>query len=100
MSALKNRLYGLLSLLGLRISWLKTDTWLNPLFCMSENCWVVWAKGYLPVLAVGASFFCILRPVKLLTLAHLTKVASKRTNFEEAEKRKEFSDAILHRGTR
>jgi hypothetical protein len=37
----KIRLWELLSLLGLRISWLKTDTWLNPLHCMSDAAWII-----------------------------------------------------------
>lgn len=47
-----------------------------------------------------ASLFSILRPVKLLTLAHFAKIAGKWANFKEAKKREKFTNAVLNRRSR
>lgn len=44
---------------------------------------------------MGASLLGILRPVKLLTLAHFAKIARKWANFQEPKKGEKFADAIL-----
>jgi hypothetical protein len=54
----------------------------------------------IPVFAMSASFFCILGPVKLLTITHLAEVACKWPNLEEAQKREKLSNTILHGSTR
>jgi hypothetical protein len=86
--------------LGLRISWLKTETWLNPLreVLVLFIAWLSWTV--IPMLAMSASLLCILGPMKLLAIAHLAEVTSKGPNFKEAQEREKFTNSILNGRTR
>lgn len=50
--------------------------------------------------AGGASLISVLSPVKFLTVTHLTEITGKRFDFQEAQKREELSNSVLHRGPR
>ena len=50
--------------------------------------------------AGGASLFSVLSPVKLPAVTHLTEITGKWFDFQEAQKREEFTNPVLHRGPR
>lgn len=52
------------------------------------------------MLALGAETFLVRGPLKLLTVAFLAEIAGERTDLQEAQKRKKFSNPILHGSAR
>lgn len=50
--------------------------------------------------ARGASLVSVLSPVKFLAVTHLTEITGKRSDFQEAQKREELSNSVLHGGSR
>lgn len=52
------------------------------------------------MIAKSALLLCVLRPMESLAGTILAEIACKRFDFQEAKKREELADSILHGGSR